>query len=312
MNNPSANATGNGLTTVTNMELPEFEVRKCSCCVALQPSDQPRGPPRAIYELGISPGTSHAHVIEIMASRHHLGNIFLYFISAADLKNPPDNYHLPNPDGINWAPPALNKYLPPRDTKVRRWDAHHILLPELPPFVTRENSMVSIKIGPGGIPEQYESDGPYVLTRSQNDTVFDFLPPENGTTTVAFNLELLHRHTIEVPLPPAVPELRAGEPARDEVMDTVRIDIEQQGFANYLSLHIRVIDAKTPEMKAAGIVQPRLFNISSVRSPEENPQGALVPDGNSTYHPIHIKLIPLKTMSFKMLYKYPRTWPPGF
>lgn len=249
------------------MDAQKRHISQLGAAVTLPPSDIPRGPPRAIYELGVSRGTSYATLVESPLFGGDL-HIKLYFIAAKGLFDPPSRESLPNYFGLNWVSPTLNRYISPQAANVPRCNEHHILLPELPPFVTPENSKISVCVGPGGTPEDYEANGHYVYTRSQDDTGFFFVPPEEGIFSVTFQFRFESKNRIETPLPPRVPTVKvqdqdkdAANIPRDQVLDTLRIDIEQQGFPNYLSLHLRVVSYLKGDNP---LVQPRLFNMSTI------------------------------------------------
>ncbi|KAI5466361.1 hypothetical protein BGZ63DRAFT_400743 [Mariannaea sp. PMI_226] len=272
------------------MERSETEPSPRGRCVVLQPTSQPRGPPRAVHDFGEVDLTSHGYILEVPLDRR-LEQIRLYFISANDLDEPVQDCQLHNPCGVNFVSSSMNKYLPKEERNVCHWNQYHILLPEQPPFIERSDSKVVISIGPGGMPFQYEVEGPYTCIRPHDDKTIEFEPPTKGTICVILKLEIHSKRNASLTQPSTVPGLKVcNTPENEDILDAVRIEISQQGYPNYVSLHVRLVTPQNAEGDGAGQVQPHLFNTTSVNLLDTMEIDSVLSDETCVYHNYSVRL----------------------
>ncbi|EEU47814.1 uncharacterized protein NECHADRAFT_74763 [Fusarium vanettenii 77-13-4] len=132
-----------------------------------------------------------------------------------------------------------------------------------------EQPNLSLTVGHGGRKSDWEEGKPFYGLKPFEDVEKEISGPSNSAICINIKFELEDASANEIDETIGKPPLAdcispVYRPDTDKWLDTVRLEIAQKGFPNYLSFNIRFVESQGEHLLDPVPIQAQLFNISSI------------------------------------------------
>ncbi|WAO83665.1 Hypothetical protein NCS54_00086300 [Fusarium falciforme] len=166
-----------------------------------------------------------------------------------------------------WTGAGSNPFFPKDTEEFKEMNHFHAVIAY--DHQAEEQSNLNLTVGHGGRECDWEEGKPFYGLKPFEDVEKEIPGPSNGAICINIKFELEDASAYEIDGTVGKPPLAdcispVYRPDTDKWLDTVRLEISQKGFPNYLSFNIRFVESQGEHLLDPVPVQAQLFNISNI------------------------------------------------